>query len=111
MECNNIPIPNTRTVCRIGCSSKMIPMQFSAEDYEESLILRKRAVEAQKEKEFEDEAIEFSSKRDQSAITSQRTISQSIEQVHKRLEPSNEEGPWNERRGTPRTDSKTGVPW
>ena len=50
MECNNIPIPNTRTVCRIGCSSKMIPMQFSAEDYEESLILRKRAVEAQKEK-------------------------------------------------------------
>ena len=50
MECNNVPVSDTGTIRRVGCSSKMIPMQFSAEDYEESLILRKRAAEAQKEK-------------------------------------------------------------
>ena len=70
-----------------------------------------RDAELYQMEDMENEAIEFSSQRNESAITTQRTTSQSTEQVHKRLEPSNEEGPWNERRRTPRADSKTGVPW
>jgi len=54
MASSDFPVPDTGTIRRISHRSIIEPMQFTAEGYEESLIFRKRAVEAQKEQAKED---------------------------------------------------------
>ena len=76
-------------------------------DWREQLDDELREADSQLMEDLEHEAINVSSKRDQSAVTTQRTTCQSAKPVHKRPEPSNQEGPWNERRRASRTDSET----
>ena len=97
---------------RIPCFVMRCPrLSFGTALSIDALNREGRKAELYQMEDMENEATNFSSQRNESAITTQRTTRQSTESIHKRLEPSNEEGPWNERRRTPRTDSKAGVPW